>query len=198
MATATQERTRITFISRSRNLRVILKPRRNRLLQNVAGQVAATPPVPENELPEQPFIREYNERAEAEDLPTIDVEALPAYIDFKNWTHETDDPNVLLALRNHPNLNKRHAGFYESYPTAEERLAEVTRLTAARDVEALRALLEVERRQGNHANVLEAGEAALAALDTEPEPEGKGKGETAEAGSTDDSQEPPGESGKRA
>lgn len=190
MATATKERAVTTFIATSHNLRVVFKPRRNKTLLDHSGAVAAQPEVPAEELPPQPFIREYNERAEREDLPLIDVEALPAHIDFKSQKFETEDPNIALALRVHPRLGLELAGFKERYATAEERLAEVTRLTARGNVDGLRDLIELEASQGNHANVLEAAALALDALDTEAEPEGSAEGETAEAGSTDDSSEP--------
>jgi hypothetical protein len=183
MATATKERTGVTFISRSRNLRVILKPRREMHLQNAAGQVVASPPLPVEELPPQQFVRDI--------VSEEDFAKLPSAVDFKNWTYETDDPAVIAVLRAHPNLGRKNAGFSERYPSAEERLSEVTRLIAAGDAAGLRALLEVERAQGAHASVLDAGEAALAALDTNAEPEGEAAGETAEAGSTDDSDKEP-------
>lgn len=198
MPTATQERTNtVTFVSVSANLRVILKPRREQIIMNAAGQAVAQPPVANEDLPPQQFVRDTV--GEGDDaISEEDFAQLPSSVDFKNWTFDTDDPALIKVLRKHPRFGMDVAGFTERYPTAEERLAEVAKLTAHGDVEGLGALLDVERAQGNHASVLEAGEAALSALDTAAEPEGKAKGETAEAGSTDDSQEPPGESGNGA
>jgi hypothetical protein len=190
MATATKERAATTFIAGSHNLRVVLKPRRNRMLLDSSGAVAAQPELAAKDLTAQPYLLAYNERAEREDLPLIDLEALPAHIDFKSQKFVTDDPNLILALRVHPRLGLSLAGFKERFATAEERLAEVAKLTAQNDVEGLRELLELEAAQGNHASVLEAGATALDALDTEAEPEGSAEGQTAEAGSSDDSQEP--------
>jgi hypothetical protein len=199
MTTATMERKKAvaTFIATSHNLRVVFKPRRNTALRDVSGAVVAQPEVPVKELPAQRYLLDYNRTEElaagAEDREAnlIDLEALPPHVDFKSQKFETDDPNVALALRVHPNLNHELAGYHERYPTAEERLSEITRLAARGDVEGIRALLATEGQQGNHESVLAAGETALAALDTEAVPEGEAKGETAEAGSTDDSSEEP-------
>lgn len=197
MATAIKERTVTTFIAVSHNLRIVFKPRRTRTLLDASGAVAAQPAVPVEELPAQPYLFDYNRteelKAQAEDREPnlIDLEALPSLIDFKSQKFETDDPNIALALRVHPNLGRDVGGFKERYASAEERLAEVTRLTARGDVEGLRDLIELERKQGNHENVLDAAALALDALDTEAEPEGSAEGETAEAGSATTPQEPP-------
>lgn len=190
MPTATAQAQKVTFVAGtgdatgSRNLRVLLKPRRDRNILDAAGARVATQEVPVTELPPQGWL---HNAAEEEGF---EYESLPPYIDFKNWTHETEDPNEIAALRAHPSFRSQMPdGFHERYPTAEEQLAEVARLTANRNLVGLSELVEREEALGNHRNVIDAAEAAMEALlDTDASPEGAAEGQTPEGESTADSQ----------
>lgn len=105
------------------------------------------------------------------------VKKLPAVrIEFGEGSnpniYKTTDPEIIEWLREHPQFQVKERGFWElgnapdePKPSMQSQIEEIARAAGARDVEAIKSVVEVEKDTHNREPVLAAARGALKGIE---------------------------------
>jgi hypothetical protein len=144
----------VTFVSRSRNHHVVIpgRARRPSFERDAAGNVVASG-IAGGPVPEGSYFRNGSDEA-------------PSGVLFQNWKFTTDDPELIDALRNHPDFESKY-GWKEAYDASRDSVDDlqerIAGLAAEGDADGLRDLIAEEESAGDggRATVLRSARAAL-------------------------------------